>query len=65
MNRTKVSTKNHSILSFLLLFSLGQQIRGQKKEARIYFPINDNTAFIDTYIDKAGAYRWQKLAPTR
>ena len=47
MNRTKALTKNRFIISFLLLFSLGQQVSGQKKEARIYFPINDNTAFID------------------
>src|SRR6267378_2921553 len=47
MNRTKFSTKNRFIISFLLLFALGQQMSGQKKEARIYFPINDNTAFID------------------
>ena len=52
MNRTKFSTKNRFIISSLLLFALSQQMSGQKKEACIYFPINDNTAFIDQIITR-------------
>ena len=47
MKRMRCSTKTRLIISFLLLFSVGQQMSGQKKEVRTYFPINDNTAFID------------------
>lgn len=47
MNRTNALAKNRFIVAFLLLLALGQQINGQKKEPRKYFPINDHTAFID------------------
>jgi hypothetical protein len=39
--------RNLVILSLLLLSGLCQQMNGQKREPRKFFPIDDNTAFID------------------
>lgn len=47
MNRTNAFAKNRFIVSCVLLLTLGQQMNGQKKEPRKYFPINGHTAFID------------------
>src|SRR5438045_1790132 len=46
MKRAIVLTANLFIL--LLLSGLNQQMNGQKKETRKFFPIDNNTAFIDS-----------------
>lgn len=45
MNGTRGLTL--SLFAILLLLGLGQQMNGQTKEPRRFFPVNDNTAFID------------------
>ncbi|PYS59736.1 MAG: hypothetical protein DMF74_20580 [Acidobacteria bacterium] len=47
MNRTRALIQNVFSLSVILLLGLGNQMNGQKKEARKLFPIDYGTAFID------------------
>lgn len=47
MNRTIALTKYIFILTTLLSLGSDQRINGQTKEPRKFFPVNDNTAFID------------------
>jgi hypothetical protein len=47
MKRANALSTNLFILSCLLLSGLGQQMNGQPKDTRRFFPVDNNTAFID------------------